>query len=473
MRLSTRAPALKASTASPLGVFFMTALAGLTQVALTASPAMTAPSDPASSNAAAQSTDSLAATWETPWNPDHAISRRQMWEQVVLLPGRIVSLPLSALGMLTDGALGVMEQSQLALFAPAKPGPRSLRPLAVSFSHLGDRTGIGAAITAQTGLPRSLKSVLGVEYAGTNKFYNRTQLTWTGKPLSLQVGYEWRPQDRFYGSGTSSSKDSISDYAMQREFIRTSARWSWGHDVSTDRPRAVLNAWAGPRSEVTRNGRGPGQIHYAQRFPGFAAPTLNARVEHFVYGTRWLVDHRAGAPHWSRGWRVLASAEQFGAPVRALALHSAAGNGATFSRYDIEAETGVSMFRDPRTLRIAMHLTDQQVTSGRDRFLTADLATLGGRRGLGGFAPGRFHDLDLLLTRVTYVFPLVRRLEMNVHSEWGAVYADLWQDARLGSLHHSMGLAIHSRSERAPRGALGVDVSREGVWFLYTLGGVE
>ena len=226
MRLSTRAPALNASTASPLGVFFMTALAGLTQVALTASPAMTAPSDPASSNAAAQSTDSLAATWETPWNPDHAISRRQMWEQVVLLPGRIVSLPLSALGMLTDGALGVMEQRRPAVFAPAKPGPRSLRPLAVSFSHLGDRTGIGAAITAQTELPRPLKSVLGVEYAGTNKFYNRTQLTWTGKPLSLQVGYEWRPQDRFYGSGTSSSKDSISDYAMQREFIRTSARWS-------------------------------------------------------------------------------------------------------------------------------------------------------------------------------------------------------------------------------------------------------
>ncbi len=436
-------------------------------------PAATSPAQPVATTIPAHLPPSrdLEASWEAPWNPDHALSRRSTWEQVVLLPGRIVSLPLVGLGWATDYALGAVEQRSPSLIAPTTHRTAQPRLLTPRLSHLGDRTGLGAAIVAQAGSQRLGRASL--EYAASNKFYNRTRATWKRGPASLQYGYEWRPQDRYYGAGTASSKDSVSSYAMQREFVLAGARWAWGRDSASARPRGAFNVWAGPRSAVTRNGRESGVLSYERRFPGDAAEVLDTRVEHFIYGVSAMADHRAGAPHWNHGWRVLASAEQFAPPVGTLALHSAADDGATFSRYDIEAESGISMFRDPRTLRLAVHLTDQQVTSGRGHFLVSDMATLGDRAGLGGFVAGRFHDLDLLLTRLTYVFPLVHRFEMDAHSEWGAVYPDLWNDASLRSLHHSLGLSLRSRTDRVPRGAVGFDWSGESMRISYTLGAAE
>ena len=431
-------------------------------------PALAAAAEPAP----AGSVDStLAASHEVPWNPARPLARRSAWEQVVLFPGRLVSLPLAGLGYLTDQTLGYLEQSGKMPTGPTLPRTRTLRPIGIKLAQLGDRTGLGGAVTAQTRLP--LHSLLGVEYSASNKFYNRTLATWSGRPFALQYGYEWRPQDRYYGVGTSSAKDSVSDYALQGEFASASARWAWGHDPASARPRWGLGAWAGPRSAVTRTGREHGQLSYDERFPGTAAQTLDRRVEHLVYGASGLADFRAGAPHWSRGWRLWGSAEQFGAPLRALALHTAADNGAAFTRYQLEAETGVSFWRDPRTLRLMAHVTDQQVRARADRFLLSDLATLGGHPGLAGFLPGRYHDLDMLLTRLTYVFPLVHHLEMDLHSEWGAVYPDVWKDARLNSLHSSFGFALHSRSDRSPHGAFGFDFSRENIRLHYTLGAAE
>ena len=444
----------------------------LLALAAFARPATSAPEAPAEP-AAATEADSLGTTWQTPWNPDHVLPRRQAWEQVVLLPGRIVSLPLSGLGYVTDQTFGYLEQSGKMPIGPVTPGTRVSRPIVFGLPQLGDRTGFGGSVAARAQLPQPVYSRLSVAYSASNTFYNRTLATWSGRPLALQYGYEWRPEDRYYGAGTSSSKDSVSDYAMQSEFVRGSARWAWGRDPATVRPRMVFGAWAGPRSIVTRTGREHHQYSYDERFPGYAAQTLDRRVEHFIYGASWLADYRAGAPHWSRGWRLLASAEQFGAPVQTLALHTATDDGATFQRYQLEGETGVSFWRDPRTLRVSVHVTDQQVTQRRDRFLVSDLATLGGLPGLAGYLPGRFHDLDMLLTRVNYVFPLARRFEMDLHSEWGAVYPDVWNDARLSSLHNSFGFALRSRSDRAPRGAIGLDFSRENVRLRYTLGGVE
>ena len=378
--------------------------------------------------------DSLAATWQEPWNPPHALARRRAWEQVVLLPGRLVSLPLSGLGYVTSQSLEFLEQSGRAPIGPTTPGSRSRWPIAPRLAHLGDRTGLGAGVAAQFVLPDPIHSRLGVEYAASNKFYNRTVASWSGKPLLLQYGYEWRPQDRFYGVGTSSSRDSVSDYAVQGEFVRGGARWAWGHEAVTARPRLVVSAWAGPRSEVTRKGREHGTPSYDQRFPAFAAPTLDGRVEHFVYGANGLADHRTGAPHWSRGWRLLASAERFGTPVRALALHSASGDGAAFTRFQLEAETGVSFMRDPRTLRFAVHVTDQQVTAHRDRFLPSDMATLGGLAGLAGFLPGRFHDAIDIRSPVNFVSDITLRLKTAENRAYGRVLQWVFRGQSLANL---------------------------------------
>ena len=239
-------------------------------------------------------------------------------------------------------------------------------------AQLGDRTGLGLAVVAQTPLP--MQTRFAVEFAASVKRYNRTLLSLSGKPLALQYGYEWRPQDRFYGVGSSSSLDSVSDYAMQREFVRLSSHRTWGRDSSSARPRFVLDSWAGPRSVVTSNGREVPQFSYDERFPGLSAATLDRRTEHFVSGVSATVDERSGTPHWSRGWRMFGSAERFASPLRALALHSASDDGATFARFQLEAEAGVSRMRDPRTLRFLVHVTDQRVSAHRDHFLLSDLA---------------------------------------------------------------------------------------------------
>src|SRR5262249_54032478 len=55
----------------------------------------------------------LAPSTAPPWNPSAAVPRRKTWENVVLFPGRVISLPLSGLGRLTDRALLQGEQSGL------------------------------------------------------------------------------------------------------------------------------------------------------------------------------------------------------------------------------------------------------------------------------------------------------------------------------------------------------------------------
>src|SRR5690348_8119364 len=56
---------------------------------------------------------SLAATSAPPWNPPHVIARRRLWEQAVLLPGRIVTLPLSGLDDVSNRMLLMAEKRAL------------------------------------------------------------------------------------------------------------------------------------------------------------------------------------------------------------------------------------------------------------------------------------------------------------------------------------------------------------------------
>ena len=44
----------------------------------------------------------LRASTARPWNPPRAVPAAEPWESVLRFPGRIISLPLSALGRATD-----------------------------------------------------------------------------------------------------------------------------------------------------------------------------------------------------------------------------------------------------------------------------------------------------------------------------------------------------------------------------------
>ena len=207
-----------------------------------------------------------------------------------------------------------------------------------------------------------------------------------------------------------------------------------------------------------------------ERFPEFQS-VLNHRVEHLVYGARAAFDSRGGIPRWSHGGRLAAQVERFDRPVEALALrttHSAY----RFTRVDLQAEGGLSFRRDPRSFRLALRVVDEH-TDGTPALLPSDLTGLGGNRGLAGFEPGRFHDLDALVGKLSYLFPVITRLELDLHVEAGNVYGDVWRDPGLGRLEHSYGVALRPRADNAVLGSVGVDWSRETVRIRYSVGGVE
>jgi hypothetical protein len=418
--------------------------------------------------------DSLGASSEVPWNPLRPMARRRGWEQALLLPGRIVSLPLSGLGRGADNLLLRLEQNPR--FANVLTTPQGSAGGALTFEtpRMGDRIGLGGAVEVHQDLLRgALESRVSAEYTATLHRYNRTLVTWSGRPASLQYGYEWRPQEQFYGVGNGTPVDSVSDYASQSEFVRGGLAWESNPKRDPARPHSLLRLWGGPRSQVTRSGRESGEVSYETRFPALGAATLDRRVENLVYGASLLLDRRTGSPHLSRGWRTLLCAERFDVPIHALALRSGTGRGAQFTRYQAEAEAGISFMRDPRTVRLLVRVADLRASSNRDRVLVSDLSMLGGHAGLGGYSPGRFNDLDLLLTRLMYVFPLQRRFEMELHSEWGAVYPNVWSDAKPNTLHNSLGFSLRVRDDRAPLGSIGFDFSREAIRLRFSLGGVE
>jgi hypothetical protein len=400
------------------------------------------------------------------------MSPRRAWEQVVLLPGRVVSLPFTGLGAVTRHSLLYLENRGRVPIAPQPP--RTKVPPMVGFQMLGlgDRTGLGGAVALHSPPSMGIMPMLSARYAATTYLYNSTELGASRGPVALAYGYDWLPQEQYYGVGNSSSHDSLSDYATQDEFVRGKFLWGWGRDSAAAPARVVFSAWGGPRSQVMRTGRDANQMSYDVRFPALGSATLDRRVEHLIYGASLSSDWRSGHPHWSRGGRVAIWAERYDVPIEGLALHTSQSAG-QFTRYSFETEMGASFMRDPRTLRLKLRLSD--VDAGKDggQMLPLDMSRLGGRDGLAGYAPGRFHDLDLMVARLMYVFPLARLVEADLHTEWGAVYSDVWNDAQPNTLRNSFGFSVRGRSDGAPHGELGVDFSPDGVRVSYTFGEVQ
>jgi len=406
----------------------------------------------------------LGPTTEAPWNPEQPVPAAETWETVLRFPGRVLSVPFSLLGAATRSSLVWVEDTHVVPQVQYLLQLHRVAGLHITTADLGERTGFGGAIGYE---PSQLHGWLGLEMSASTAGYNRARVS-AGEPRArLTYVYEWRSSDQFFGLGQVGDDAYDATYASRITSVEARTDWSWQQARTS---RTEFGAWIGPRNVVQRDGREDEPL--SQVFPSLAPALLDMRMEHLVYGARVAHDRRGGRPHWSHGWRASVAAQRFDKPVKALALKDAhTPEAAQFTRIDAMAEGGVSFMRDPRTLRLRARVVDNR-GGGTGTFLLRDLARLGGGEGLSGFEPGRFHGTDLFVAKLSYVFPLAKHMEFDLHAEAGNVFDDL-QDARLEDFEHSFGVALRPRLETAPLGAIGVDWSRETVRFRFSVGGVE
>jgi len=441
----------------------LASFAPITSWAETAEPP-SSPSEAPATNPAPS--DDLAASTAPPWNPEQPVPSADGWETALRFPGRVISRPLSGLGILANGTLSRIESSHLIervsviLPALARTG------ILIGPAALGDRTGFGVAVGVS---PPFLGHHLSVRWDGSTLEYSKTRVEAGYGPARLYYEYEWRPSERFYGLGPSSSEQDVSTFASQTDLVRLGL----AHSIGT-RGRGVLAsgaAWAGPRQAVVREGRGDeDNPSFSQVFPALGIQ-VDRSAEHLVAGGRLGLDTRHGLPHWGHGVRLEAEGERFTRPNQIVALHTT-HTPFQFTRWTYEAEGGLSFYRDPRTLRLMIQAVDN-VPDVTGAMLLGDLATLGGSRGLVGFAPRRFADNDAVLARLSYIFPLEQRFEFDLHAETGQVCGDLWSDPTIGSLSQSFGIALRPRVDNLLLGSVGLDWCREGMRFSFSVGGVE
>ncbi len=413
-------------------------------------------------------TADLGPTHAPPWNPPRVLTGETGWETALRLPGRVVSLPLVALGAATRSGLLVLESSnvvpKLAVVFAAAP----TIGLTAAPASLGDHTGTGVTVAL---VPRPTRRHLRAEWSGSTRKYTRAGVELDAGLAAASYHEEWRPQEHFFGAGMASRTDDEAIFASHARHAGVRLGWP---AAAAGSARVRVGAEAGLREAVTRIAHPDGgEARLAEVDPALASALDDQQVEHLVWGLDGTLDGRSGRPHWARGVRVSGSFERFDAPPGELALGGRDRAGARFTRSTVEAEGGASFGRDPRTLRLLVRVTDTHVSAGDAPFLLGDLESLGGSAGLWGYQSRRFQGLDLALARLTYVFPLEQYVELEVHAETGGVYDALSQDLVPRTLKHSFGVALRPRVVKGVLGMVGVDVSPEGSRLRFSIGGVE
>jgi hypothetical protein len=452
-----------------------------------ATQAIDSTSAPAAPSSDTPTTADLAPTSDVPWNPPEVIHDHEAWENAVNAPGRILAIPFSLIGFGAGIGLIFVEENNVVPRVAAQVGVLQKYGLAIGPASLGDRTGWGGLLGFSPTFYRRIVMTM----SGSTGGYNRFQFVCTFPFATLEYQNDWRSRDLFFGVGLQSPLDQGSNFASQSEIARLTLRLPFApgaerrvHEILNDPADATvtpvsrhpdLRAWIGPRSVVLLNGRENTSKHrpIEDRFPTQSAEFLGERVEHLTYGGVVGLDRRSGRPHWWRGWRALTRAERFDKSIEALAFHDAHTPEVQFTRLTYEGELGWSFWRDPRTFRLYGRVVDQHIpTNPNGIFLIPDLSVLGGREGLNGYESGRFRDSDLVMTRFSYIFPVARYLEMDIHHERGGVFPAV-ESARIDKLKQSTGVALRVRSVRAPLGWIGVDWGPEKIRFGFSIGGVE
>lgn len=418
---------------------------------------------------------SYAPTTLPPWNPPRAVLAREPWEMALDFPLRLATLPVSAVGLLARNTMLTLEENSLVPRALLVLTVPSLYGVYAMPASLGDRTGMGGELLFAPTFARGMASV-GV--SGSTGGYSRFEAKFGTDLARFEYSNAWRPHDPFFGIGLGAEEGDEGSLSSSTETYRLTSRIPLGPVERGRPPRHAILLSAAERKLTMGEPQGDPEDHDFVRSDSPFEDAFDREQKGTLYGVTVRTDLRAGAPHWSRGVRVQAGGEWFDPEADPAVVMPALGpvppGFASFQRYTLEAEGALSFYRDPRTVRLAVRVVDTELDTEKGPLLVFDdLASLGGSQGLAGFEYGRFRDLDAAVAKLSYIFPLAQHYELDIHVEGGGVWSDLQNQARLTDVETSYGILLRPRTRFAPVGAIGIEASREGVRFRFSLGSVE
>lgn len=475
--LSTRIgpAATRGATIATLAIVLVLARAASAWGAATAA----GPSNANATTDAATDT-SFAPSTAPPWNPPHPAPRYEMWEHVLHVPGRIVTLPFSVLGLGLQAGLLKLEDKGVLHYGNSPSASKGSNGVIIGPASLGDRTGFGGRISLPPVPPAHW---MRLDFSGSTLRYDATRLLLFKSVLGAELLQDWRPQEQFFGPGLQTRAADRTDYAVQRAEVRALLVWPPLHSITRRDTTIARNsrfenhgftseAWLGSRTTVIRRGHESGTPSFDTRFPAFA-DQRDARTDQLRWGALLRWDGRGGVPHHAHGTLFEAVADRLDSPIEALALTSGQTVATPSTRITLSGETNFSIMRDPRTLRLSGRISHLETGHGGGIVLLPDLARLGGDAGLPGYDVGRFTDRDLVLGAADYIFPLEAYAEFDVHAELGGVYPDVRHDAKLRTLKPSYGAYLRARGPGSVMGRIGVAFSPETTRLEFSLGASE
>lgn len=262
--------------------------------------------------------------------------------------------------------------------------------------------------------------------------------------MELDVGYERRPHDAFWGIGNvdepmappAAPVDPIAEpIAVQAHYRQHRTRVAAVADLRTWSRLHVRGATSISNVELGPGDRGApiDQLYEPSRLVGWTG----ARHAYGELGLRW--DSR-GSPDLLDPVAVYTSGslvELYGGRTHRL------DEGPSFWRYGAELQQFLRLAPGPRVLIARLH--GEAVTGRRDEVPFTELPMLGGPMYLRGYDLDRFRDRVAAVGSLAYQWDLAQRFWANVFVDAGRVYPSLSElsldDLRMG---YGLGIGLHT-----------------------------
>jgi hypothetical protein len=284
---------------------------------------------------------------------------------------------------------------------------------------------------------------------------------------ALEVRYDRRPRERFFGIGNASELDlrppalidpATSDAAISTRFRERLVRVTTAVEARLVGPFSVRATGALALRDFDSDAGDPeaiGLSYDTSRLVGFGSGIDNIYVEgELIYDSR-----RATTPYQSQaidatGWY--------------LAAHVGRANGigddpTAFTRYGAEVQRYFDLYRGSRVLALRAMVDGITGSDGRTdgKISFIDLPRLGGSEYLRGFASNRFRDRTVALATAEYSWDLGNYLAGYLFVDGGRAQRTLGR-FDLTDLHVGFGggVQVHSYRSFLMRGQLAL--SREG-----------